>query len=634
MLNSAVKQTIKSIFNKSINSFRRLSIYKRLVSSFLLIILIPNLIISYYSFSISSREMDRNISSSTRQMIINVAASISGKLALYESIAAKINSNSQMRSLLEECREIGNSQYNSRELKIKYDENKKEIGNILYQTASSSDISNLEIVNEYDEFTQLDYASKIKGASLNDKDTYRKTENYIKAIESDGSPIWVDTSKDMGVFRYEDSKTSNLANYITLLKCMPDAGRNNPLGIIVINIPIEVFNGMTDLQNMYAENEVLFLAGKKGIIAVLNETYIVKRMPNKELLNEISLKKSGNMTRKISNSEVIVVFDTFSKMDMSIIYTVEREKIFSGIYLIRNIIIEITFICILCAALLSYFVTASISVPLKKLKKTMEKVGENGLELEYKDNQKDEIGVLGYRFNVMLLRIRNLLDNLISEELLRKNEEIRRKEAELDALQMQIKPHFLYNTLDLIRCNALLEENGEGKISKMIAAFSNLLRFNTIKTDKLVDINEEIEHINAYVRVLKFIKKIELCVEVEIEDPTILYNKITKFTLQPIVENAIKHGLSEMDSNSKIKIHASKHEGDIFIEITDNGTGIPEDQCNYLNSGLKNGNLPGKSIGLKNVNERIKLYFGEEFGLKIVSEDGEYTSVIIHIPDE
>lgn len=631
---SVIKKKLKIIIKIDINSFRRLSIYKRLVLSFLIIILIPNLIISYYSFNISSREMDKNISSSTRQVLRDVASSINGKLVLYESLAAKINSNNRIRNLLEECRKINSSQYINKEMKIKYDENKKEIGNILYQTASSSDISNLEIVSEYDEFTQIDYAGKIAGASLNETAAYRKTENYLKAINADGSPIWADTSKDVGVFRYEDSKVSNIANYITLLKCIPDVGHNNPLGMIVINIPINVFNGIADLQNMYAENEVLFLAGKKGIISILNKTYIVKRMPDKEILNEISLKKSGNITRKISNSEVIVVFDTFSKMDMSIIYTVEREQIFRGIYLVRNIIIEITFICILCAALLSYFVTASISVPLKKLKNTMEKVGENGLELEYKDNYKDEIGVLGYRFNIMLLRIRNLLDNLINEELLRKNEEIRRKEAELDALQMQIKPHFLYNTLDLIRCNAMLEENGEGKISKMIASFSNLLRFNTIKTDKLVDINEEIDHIYAYINVLKLIKKKELSVELYLEDPAICYNKITKFTFQPIVENAIKHGLLGMDSKGVIYIHAFMSEGNIYIEIRDNGKGISEEQCNYLNSGLENGDLPGKSIGLKNVNERIKLFFGENFGLKIVSEVGKYTSVIIHIPIE
>ena len=631
-----IKQKAAYILESGMNTIRRLSIFKRLVLSFLLIILIPNLIIGYNSFNISSQEMEKSISGSTRQILRNVSSNINGKLTVYESLAARINSDVRLRELLGKCSGIEKTKYMDQQIEQEYMDYKRQIGNILYQTASSFDIINLEILSDSDEFTEVDYLGKVRGGSLKDAEAYRRSDNYSKAVAAGGAPVWADTSREIGVFRYEDSSITHIQNHITLLECIPDIGQNKPFGVIIINIPVTNFDGMIELKNMYAGNEMLLLTGEYGIVSVLNNIVNIVRidaLPDGKLLTEISALKAGTITREISGNDTLLVFDTLNRMGMSVVYAVRKDEIFSGVYLIRNIILEVAFLCILCAFLLSWFVTASISVPLNRLKNAMERVGESGLNLEYIDNHEDEIGVLSHGFKVMMSRIKDLLDTLIEKELLRKNEEIRRKRAELNALQMQIDPHFLYNTLDLIRCNAMLEENGEGKISKMIASFSNLLRFNTIKTEKLVDINEEIEHIFAYAEVLKSIKKLNLSVELEIEDPAICNNKITKLTFQPIVENAIKHGLTGMDSEGVIHIHIYKRDGDVYAEIRDNGAGISEGQLKYLNGGLENGDLPDKSIGLRNINERIRLAFGEEYGLSIASEEGKYTSVIIHIPD-
>lgn len=578
--------------------------------------------------------MEKSISNSTSQILRNVSSNINGKLMAYEGLASRINSNDKLRELLRKCSAFESTNGTNEQMEQEYQEYKRQIGNILFQTASSFDISNLEIITDRDEFTEVDYSGAARGGSLKDAAAYRLSENYLKAIDANGAPVWIDTSREIGVFRYEDSRISHILNHITLLECMPDVGQNKPFGVIIINIPVTNFNGLVELKNMYAENEILLLTGESGIVSVLNDNIPhIDVLPDNKILEEISTLKVGSMTRKISRYDTILVFDTLKKMNMSILYAVQKDEIFHGVYLVRNIILEVAFLCILCALLLSYFVTASISIPLTKLKKAMETVGENGLDLEYADHQKDEIGALGYRFQVMLLRIRGLLDTLIDKELLRKNEEIRRKKAELDALQMQINPHFLYNTLDLIRCNAMLEENGEGKISKMIASFSTLLRFNTIKTEKLVDMKEEIGHILAYVDVLRSIKKLNLSLVLKIEDEAIYRNKITKLTFQPIVENAIKHGFAGVDSEGVIAIHAYKQDADLYVEIRDNGVGIPEEQLQYLNDGLEKGKLKDKSIGLRNINERIKLSFGEKYGLRIASEEGKYTSVIIHIPN-
>ena len=328
-----------------------------------------------------------------------------------------------------------------------------------------------------------------------------------------------------------------------------------------------------------------------------------------------------------------MAFGKVDKADMVVTYMVEKGKALNSVYKVINIIIGVTVLCILCGMLLAYFVTLSISKPLNKLKRTMESVEEQGLEFEYIDSSKDEIGILGVKFNNMLIGIKNLMDTVMDKELSRKNEEIKRKQAELDALQMQIKDHFIYNTLDLIRWHAIFIENGEGLLSKMISDFSALLRLSTKKTNKLVEISEEIENVYAYLKVVKFKKEIKFDIKLDIEDNAILHSKITKLTFQPIVENALKHGLIDMNEEVVISIRPYISEGDLFIEIRDNGVGMSKVKVDMLNNELQKENYMIGSIGLRNVNERIKLNFGTQYGLRIETEEGKYTCIIIHIPN-
>jgi two-component system, sensor histidine kinase YesM len=634
MKNTVIKQKLNMVFKLLLNALRRYSIYKRLILSFLLIIIIPNLIIGFYSFNISSREMDKNISNSSKQILSNIEKTINEKLKFYEKLAYTVYSNPQISDLLVKCRNHKESGKKDEASLEAYEGYKKQIGSILFQISPKQDINNLEIVSDYDQFVQIDNNGKKRGAALRDVIAYTRGENYLKAIKSEGSPVWCNTSKEKDVFVVLPTSSSNLGGYITLLQSIPDPalGQNKQLGLIIINIPCIIFQNMVDLNNMYDENEIVFLSGKSGIVSILNGVYRVNKIPDMEILNEMANKKDDSIIKKISDTDYILVFHTSEQTDMVIVYMAERKKILNSVYNVRNIIIEVTLICILCALLMSYLVTSSISIPLKKLKKTIERVGENDLELKYIDNQKDEIGVLGVRFNAMISRIRNLLDNLIDSELSRKNEELRRKEAELDALQMQIKPHFMYNTLNLIRWNAIFAEKGEGTISNMIAAFSSLLRFNTLNTNRLVDINEEIEHLHAYVKVIKFKKEMNFSIKLELENDEILHCKITKLTFQPIVENAIKYGLVSLETEGVININAYTSAGELLIEIRDNGIGIPPERVELINDGLLKRNVNGGSIGLRNVNERIKLQFGEKYGLKVESKEGSYTAVFVHIP--
>lgn len=635
MKRKGMNQKLKKIYAGILNTLRKFSIYKRLILAFLIIIIIPNMVIGYYSFNISTREMDKNISSSTRRILGNIEKTADEKLKPYEKLALSVFSNTQLRNLLIECKSLKDNKASDPEAMKKYLDCKIKIGNILFESSPLQDINNLQIVSDYDQFIQIDYKGTKRGASIERAEEYVKRQDYLNAVNSDGSLVWSNSSKEKDIYLVEPFRKSYLGGYITLFQSIPDPQLNQSgqLGVIIINVPVKIFKDMIDLENMYDENEIVFMSGKGGTVSVLNGVYAVNKMPGTDIMNEISAIKEGSLVRKIQNKDYILVFQTSEKTDMTIVYMAERKKILSGVYNVRSLIIEVTIICIFCALVISYVVTSSISIPLRRLKKTMERVGENNLELVYHDEQRDEIGVLGDRFNAMIVRIKNLLGNLIDSEVSRKNEEIRRKEAELDALQMQIKPHFMYNTLNIIRWNAMFAEDGEGPISSMIASFSKFLRFNTINTNRLVEIREEIEHLYAYEKVLKLKKELEFAIMLDLSDEELLSSKITKLTFQPIVENAVKYGLTSNGRPGEINIKISASDADILIEITDNGVGMPKEQVELINGRLISSSSTSEGgIGLKNVNERIRLSFGQEYGLKVVSEEGRYTSVIIHIP--
>lgn len=608
---------------------RSFNIYKRLILTFLAIVTISNLLIGYFSFTISSRVMENKIFSSSVQALKSVDLNINDKLKLYQELSNQIGNNQQIIKLLEMCKNLKNKK--DKASRNKYEKYKTEIENIIYQTGLSSDAVNLEILTGNDEFGRMNYNKSNLRVRLTNPDAYRRTKSYNEAIWEDGWPVWIDSAGETGVFQVKGQGITYLGNYLTLMASINDENDNRQLGVVIINVPTKIFMSMIDLQNMYDKREVAFLVGKNGIINILNNNFFVD-MPDKQILEEIYKKHTGYFIRKIEGQEYIIVFEPASKAGMVISYMVERRKALTSVYAVRDIIILVALGCIAFTMLLAYLVTISISRPLGRLKKTMEKVEAEGPDFEFKDDSSDEIGILGEKFNVMIKSLKKLMDSVVTSEVLRKNEEIKRKQADLDALQMQINDHFLYNSMDLMRWYAIFVENGDGQLSKMIKDFSTFMRLSTKKTDKLVEIREELDHIMAYFNVLKFKQEFTTQLIQDIKDEAFLKCKITKLSLQPIVENALKYSFNNLDISLEIRINAYKCGDGLYIEIKDNGNGMSIEQLNNVNEGLINGNYMGSGIGLRNVNERIKLSFGKEYGVTVESEEKKFTSVRIYIP--
>lgn len=250
----------------------------------------------------------------------------------------------------------------------------------------------------------------------------------------------------------------------------------------------------------------------------------------------------------------------------------------------------------------------------------MQSFEKNAKDFTYKQvGGTEEIMELSRSFDHMVIRIQHLMEQV-------RLEEITLRKTELKALQAQINPHFLYNTLDAI---AWLCEDGRNQdAEEMVNALAKLFRISISKGHELITIDKEIQHAESYLKIENFRYKNQFTYSIHADKDCLQY-LCNKITLQPIIENAIYHGLNRMVDEGEIRIEIYPCEDDIIMTVEDNGVGMTEEQCREIMH-KEPGDRTG--IGIKNVNDRIKIYFGDGYGLTITSELDEGTKVAIRMP--
>ena len=204
-----------------------------------------------------------------------------------------------------------------------------------------------------------------------------------------------------------------------------------------------------------------------------------------------------------------------------------------------------------------------------------------------------------------------------------------KRKSELDALQSQINPHFLYNTLDIIVW--MIENEQSQDAVRVVTSLARLFRISLSKGRNIIPIRDELEHVRNYLTIqqMRFKNKFEFSVEA---DEEVCALSTIKLVVQPLAENALYHGIEFMDEDGHIDIRAWREGEDVYISVGDNGLGMTEETVEALLKGEIVPGTKGSGIGFSNVNERIELYFGKGYGLRIESEPDEGTTVIIHIP--
>lgn len=280
---------------------------------------------------------------------------------------------------------------------------------------------------------------------------------------------------------------------------------------------------------------------------------------------------------------------------------------------------------IVFAIVAAWRIAHSIYLPIKKLHNITTAIAREDLEPLVTSDNVDEIAELGISFNILVGKVRDLLSAKIKEQ-----ENL--KKVELRALQAQINPHFLYNTLDTIIWMA--EANRPAQVVELVGALSRFFRITLSKGKDWITVGEEFEHVSSYLTVQKIRYRDILDYRIDL-DADALDGTMLKLTLQPLVENALYHGIKNKRGGGMITVRGRRHSADQMIfEVADNGIGIPADKLAHLRGSIDNEPFMGgeNGFGLCNVNQRLKLYYGKQFGLTIQSEYGVGTTVAAVIP--
>lgn len=277
-------------------------------------------------------------------------------------------------------------------------------------------------------------------------------------------------------------------------------------------------------------------------------------------------------------------------------------------------------VCIILSLIVIFVFIRKVTNPVKDLTDAMKEFEQNATEFKYhKVDGIYEVQLLSESFEHMVLRIQWLMEKV-------KKEEITLRKTELKALQTQINPHFLYNTLDSIQW--MCEQGEMERAVLMVSALAKLFRISISKGQELIPIEKELQHAENYLVIQSFRYKNQFTYRFDV-NPDILCCYCNKITLQPIIENAIIHGLDGLCDEGEIVVQAEEDGNDILFTVSDNGIGMTKEQCKKI---LEHDSSDNFGIGIKNVNDRIQIYFGKEYGLHIKSELDEGTAISIRLP--
>ncbi|QHQ61009.1 histidine kinase [Anaerocolumna sedimenticola] len=420
------------------------------------------------------------------------------------------------------------------------------------------------------------------------KDNFLENAWIQKAREAKGKEVF---------YGYNVLIPDQEGDTISYVKNLINPRNGSSMGFMVVNIRKKLLDkAFGTLNEGYSTNRYMIIDEN----SIYPSVYFNGDQSAKNIILEDYLKKNTRGKYLFSS----YLNDSTGWMAVNVI---EKEELKRDSAYIGEVILVVVFMLILLSIYISRIISNQISKPLNVLERTIEAVGEGHRHIEDEfDNS--EIGIIGNKFKEM---VNNNLE--LRERLL--NAQINEREAELLLLQAQINPHFLYNTLDSLYFMAIIKHDDD--IAKMVLALSNTFKLSLNKGDKFISVRDEVSRIKEYMTIqnMRYNDRFELILDIE----EIRDYKIINFILQPFVENAMYHGLEAKIGKGFIKIEGRHEEGNLYFKIIDNGVGMED--LSVLDNGY----------GVKNVKERIKLFYGDEYGVSFTSEPNVGTTVSIVI---
>jgi two-component system sensor histidine kinase YesM len=399
--------------------------------------------------------------------------------------------------------------------------------------------------------------------------------------------------------------------------------RDRPIGYIIVEIFKSHIEDIANNINANLNLDLLVVDSNFFTVANLRSPKLDGKTFHFSQNRKLTAMGTGFFLARVAGKQSLIAFHTSKYTRFVTIGILPVKVLLESSNFIRFITLLACLLSSVVCLILAVLISRNISRPIYDLVESMKQVESGNLHARVNFQRRDELGLLGRSFNAMVGRIQDLVDNVVAKQRQLRNSEIK-------ALQAQINPHFLYNTLDSIKWLAKL--NHVPQISVIATQLGKLLR-SSINDADLTTVEESIVTIQSYLAIQKIRYRDKFATVVEIE-PNILHCRIPKLILQPIVENAIVHGFEGKKSQGCLSIRGWSEQSDLIFEVADNGVGMKPEWVAAINAGqnIQSASADAHSIGIQNVNRRIQLYYGPEYRLTVQSLLDRGTKVTLRMP--
>jgi two-component system sensor histidine kinase YesM len=583
----------------------RMTFYNTLLICALIIVIVSiNLIIT-------TRILKKNIGNFGSQSVTNTSDKIDSAMQKFEIASRIINNNTHIQ---QELLDINNFGFPYSEGTLEYDNRRLSFSQPVTDIMNViGDIQSVGI-----------YFSKDRGfyyGAINEKQLSSGTQIAVY-----GTFEKLDSSKKP--FLWSTGNTVDDTTVFSISRTLINTTNFEHLGYEVVNIDSSY---LSDILNDNSEGDVssYLVIDQNGYIisstSIPSDDGVSAAALNAQTVKKITHSNSGYFMTNVNGKSMILAYCTSNYTGWKVAALIPLDAMNRQVIQNQFILIFVGVIGLLVSVLISLVIASMITRPIRKLKLVMRNAEQGDFDVTYSDNTFIETKALGEGFVRMMRNLKGLMQKVYDEEL-------RKKDAEFKSLQAQINPHFLYNTFETI--NYMLILDGKYELSKIIVYLGDILRYSISGEKRAIMLEEDIEQIKKYLYIQKMRFGDRLNFEFDISEQT-KDCLILKLLIQPIVENAITHGIAKKKDGGTVKISSVMEEnGMLLVRVSDNGIGIdPEKLGTILNEGKAEGNENHFHLGINNVNTRIKLFYGDDYGVSIESTVGSGTCVSLRLPE-
>jgi two-component system, sensor histidine kinase YesM len=594
---------IYSLIEKISRAFNNQKIKVKILSLYLMIIISSIGTVSYMISVSTEKQLKQNVYYITNEAINQINNNISDKFSIITEQLIKIKYDAELEHLIN-----ANISSISEEEKAEAGIHFKKIFDEIYSFANNYELIHSMIIYLDNgmrfQLEQGKYRFLIKKLSQSEIRQYSENgQNYC----------WLNAHNDIVFFKEPGVNVVSIS--------APLRKGNSLKALIVVNMDTSYLKKMIKNINLGNTGSTIIVS-EDGYLASseYRHTAGLGAIIQNEVLHGPD--ESAQFEYKAKNVDFLIIYTTIRVNGWKLAVILKRNELMRNIDKAKYGIICFTLVIILIAAIAAILIAYGLTKPINKLSELMALVERGNLDIRFNTLYNDEIGKLTRQFNSMIEKIKLLISEVAQEQA-------QKKKIELETLQMQIDPHFLYNTLDSIK---FLAEQKSDDTSEMVRALGQFYRSSLSKGDGLITVAEEIDHLKNYLTIQKIRYSTQFDYRIEADD-NILTCETIKFILQPLVENSIYHGVRKKREKGLISIRGYQEDGDLIFTVYDNGAGIAPDRLEQIRENLNKVYLPKESgIGVYNVHKRVTMRYGEEYGLSIDSAKNEFTLVKVKLP--